>query len=61
MVRLIAPVSAAVLASIILLTGCSRNTDEQVITLWHQMTVGERRVLDEEVARFESVFTRMFG
>ena len=50
--RLIALVSATAAASIILLTGCSRSSDKQVITLWHQMTVGERKVLDEEVARF---------
>jgi len=39
---------------ILLLAGCAASSDQQVVTLWHQMTVGERQVLDEEVARFEA-------
>ena len=41
-------------AFVYLLAGCGRSSDQQTITLWHQMTVAERVVLDEEVARFEA-------
>lgn len=39
-----------------LLIGCSPADNRHVITLWHQMTVAEREVLAEEVARFEAAY-----
>jgi len=41
--------------SLLLLFGCRQPTDQQVITLWHQMTVNERVFLEEEVARFHQL------
>ena len=52
MIRSVTGQLAAILATLVTLVGCSPDSDQQVITLWHQMTVGERKVLDEEVARF---------
>jgi arabinogalactan oligomer/maltooligosaccharide transport system permease protein len=40
----------------LLSSGCQPATDQQVITLWHQMTVNERRFLEEELARFHQQY-----
>ncbi len=47
MIRLI-----TALTILLCVVGCAANSDKQVVTMWHQMTVGERKVLDEEVERF---------
>ena len=40
---------------LLLFTGCENNGSQvNQITLWHQMTVGEREVLDQQIAKFEA-------
>ena len=41
------------LLTIAAFTGCSESDPRTKVTLWHQMTVGERVVLDDCVAQFE--------
>ena len=43
----------AVLGVAALLAGCSRTDEDRQVTLWHQMTVAERAVLADQVARFQ--------
>ncbi len=54
----------AVAVIVLVATGCSNwstssRSGQQVVTLWHQMTVGERKVLDQEVARFHASQSRI--
>lgn len=42
------------LLSIAFLSGCSESDQRTKVTLWHQMTVGERVVLDDCISQFES-------
>ncbi len=56
MLRFVRRRNCLALLSIFLLAGCAESGDQKVITLWHQMTVAEREVLDDEVQRFEAAF-----
>ncbi len=35
--------------------GCQQSDDRTVVTLWHQMTPGERRSLDEDIENFQAL------
>ena len=39
---------------VIFTNGCAKQNNQTNVTLWHQMTVGERVVLDEHIERFEA-------
>lgn len=45
--------TVAVLVAMV--TGCGARDTRQVITIWHPMRPAESRLLDEEIARFESL------
>ena len=40
---------------VVSLTGCQPADDRTTVTLWHQMTVGEREVLNDQISRFEEI------